>query len=417
MDGQRYFTVTTSDAGFADKVEYQLHILYRLGEACGFHYIHTPLTFPRSWHSPTHSLTNAKNAIERKLFLDLEMRIPGYRLIHGALSKVIGLLDNAIGDSGDKLNRFLGLDKITPRITDACFSNFQITDIPVEDILMDGDVKILNDLRAAIDRWCPLTHSKIYRFTMEQISYPSIAKIKNSLMRARVDMDSGNFLRIRNNYWSAREHCPVELPFDPMKIKVVIHCRLGDWTVIPIGDRSLYVHGSLVSREQFEKIDPMAQNTPIGAYEHVMCRMFTEFGPELFSCIFISDGYARTLESIVVALRRKELALTRSEFKLLQNLAKTGDQSLRDAALKLNAYAVIGESNETLCKAIHAIANADVLVYGNNKGFSYGVHKLFHKGGSSVKISVEDDLDAACRAVDEMMKLLKQPPPKHPRRE
>jgi hypothetical protein len=36
------------------------------------------------------------------------MRIPGYRLIHEALSKGIGLLENAIGDSGDELNRFLG---------------------------------------------------------------------------------------------------------------------------------------------------------------------------------------------------------------------------------------------------------------------------------------------------------------------
>src|SRR5215469_14344755 len=100
----RYFTVTTHDSGIADKVSWQLRTFYSLGAACGFHYIHTPLTFPRSWRSPTHSLTTAIYAIERKLLLDLRIRIPGYRLIHGALSKGISLLGDAVGDSGDKLN-------------------------------------------------------------------------------------------------------------------------------------------------------------------------------------------------------------------------------------------------------------------------------------------------------------------------
>jgi hypothetical protein len=404
MDGKRYFTITTKEAGFADKVSYQLHTFYRLGAACGFHYIHTPLAFPRSWHSPTHSLRTAKYAIERKLFLNLGMRIPGYRLVHGLLSKGIDLLDDVIGESGDKLNRFVGFDKITPCINDAYFSSLKIMDIPVED-LMNADVEILNDLRAAIDGCCPITPSKIYRFAVERISYPNIAKIEKFLMQAYVDMESANFLGIRNNYWSARQEWPVKLPFNPEKIKVVIHYRLGDRTVLPIGQKVLYIHGPLVSRRPLEevmKIDPVARQTSVGDYENIMRRLFSEFGKDAFSCIFISDGYARTLESILVALRRRELRLTQTELKLLQEVTRSGDQRLRDAAAKMNAYPIIGESNETLCKCIHAIASADVLVYGN-KGFAYGVHKLFHEDRGSVKISVEDNLDAACQRVGKMI--------------
>jgi hypothetical protein len=405
MDGQRYFTIATNDSGIADKVSYQLHILYRLGAACGFHYIHTPLTFPRSWHSHAHSLRTTKYWIERKLFLDLGMRIPGYRLIDRALSKSISLLDYAINDSGNKLNRFLGFDKIVPRITDACFSNLHTVNIPVEDILINADVKTLDDLRAAINRCCPITPSKMYRFAVEQMTYPDLEKIKNLLVKAGVDIKSYDFLGIRDNYWRARQDWPLNLPFAPEKIKLVIHYRLGDSTVLPLGGRSLYIHGrTVVDRERFEEIwkcDP-GRNTSSVKYERIMFRLFNEFGRKSFSFIFISDGYTRMLESIMFALRRKELNLTLTELRIIRDVEQLGDQSLRDLAVKLNAYPIIGESNETLCKCIHAIASADVLVYASG-GFASGVHSLFNQNRSSMRISVEGNPDAACRRIGEMM--------------
>jgi hypothetical protein len=405
MADKRYFTVTTHDSGLADKVSWQLRTFYSLGAACGFHYIHTPLTFPRSWRSPTHSLTTAIYAIERKLLLDLRIRIPGYRIIHGALSKGISFLSDAVGDSGDKLNRFLGFDKITPRITDADFSSLQRVDIPVADILTNSDIKVLNDLQTAIDRCCPITSSRIYRFPVERITPSNIAKVKDLLVQSHADMDSGIFLGIRENYWSARQDRPVELAFDPEKIKVVIHYRLGDRAFLPMGDTGLYIHGSSITRELPEdimKVDWMGRDTLLSDYENIMCRLFAKFGTDTFSCIFISDGYARTLEYLLPALGRRKLWLSQSELKVVREITKSGDQWLRDTAAKLNAYPIIGESNETLCKCIDAIASADVLVYGN-PGFAYSVHRLFHKGGSSVTIAIEDDLDEACQRVGKMI--------------
>src|SRR5207248_2187756 len=125
-------------------------------------------------------------------------------------------------------------------ITDPCFSHFRTVDIPLNDILINDNIKTFDDLRDAMDR-LPITESTVYRFVVERLTYSNIAQVRELLLQAGIDLESHTFLKIRESYWNARQVWPMSAPFENTKIKVVIHLRIGDIAVLPLGNRNLYI--------------------------------------------------------------------------------------------------------------------------------------------------------------------------------
>src|ERR1700730_10951007 len=114
MRASQYFMVETTEAGIADQVANQLRILYKVGIACGYEYLHTPLSFRRSWNSKLHSFQEIRYGIEKFLLLKCGLRIPQYRLFNAIFNKLISLLEKGLGalfKEDETLIHFLGLNK------------------------------------------------------------------------------------------------------------------------------------------------------------------------------------------------------------------------------------------------------------------------------------------------------------------
>src|SRR5690242_13657886 len=123
MKVKRYFTVVTSDSGIVDKLAYQMRILYSLGIACKYQYVHTPISFGRSWQSS--SFKKIIDKFEKTLFFKLGICIPTYvekflSRVERVLNKLDELLDKFYQKRKyDTINQFLGLDKFDFYINDS----------------------------------------------------------------------------------------------------------------------------------------------------------------------------------------------------------------------------------------------------------------------------------------------------------
>lgn len=401
----RYFSVETTDSGLVDKLAYQLRILYHVGMACGYEYVHSPLSFRRSWRSKASGLQRARNQLERLMFFKWGSRIPAYRLIDKAwniTSRVERLL-GALFKEERAFSRFLGLDRFDQYITDKKFQNYTVIDVPYDRILENNAFTNIHQLRGAIEEFIAPSNPVVYRFSAGRM-YPYIARLKGLLEASGVDTEDYNFLDLSGRYWAARNKWPVSLVPDNGKINVVIHIRRGDSTVIDLGKRRIYLHGGLVTREAFERlldVDPGRQ-VDTREYKLLLDKMFDEFGADNFSCTLISDGYEQTLNLVIKAIYRGHLRLDDQELTNLRRYIMSPDEELLELAGHTNAYAIIGESNSNLCKSIHALACADIVLYGS-LGFSFGVHKLFSKGQDSIMVGVKDDYNQHRRRIGMMM--------------
>ena len=397
MSATRYFTVQTKESGIDDKLGYQLRILYKVGIACGYEYLHTPISFRRSWKSKSDWFQKIRYGIEQFLLLKCGFRIPQYWLVNAIFNKLISLLDKCFGalfKADDTLTCYLGLDTFDCCITDKPFSAYTIMDIPFEQILETTSITDFAQLNQAIEALTSAHNQVIYRFSADRI-YPYISSLRRLLVNSGLGCDY-RFLNIAEKYWSARHKWPVSLPFDDEKIKVVIHIRRGDSVVIDLCKRQIFLHGDIVTREEFEKIlerDPGRRTIDICKYWSFLRGIFDEFGEDNFSCILISDGYARTFNILLRAIHGGRLILNRDEWKTLRRLIKSADQELSEVFKHRNVYPIIGESNMNLCKSIHALACADIVIY-RSSGFAAGVHQLFRRREDSVMIPVEGQTDA-----------------------
>ncbi|OYD99135.1 hypothetical protein CDG77_02405 [Nostoc sp. 'Peltigera membranacea cyanobiont' 213] len=404
MKVKRYFTVVTSDSGIIDKLAYQMRILYSLGIACEYQYVHTPISFGRSWQS--YYLKKFIDKFEKILFFRLGLRIPTYiekvfSRVERLLNKLDDFLDNFYNKRKyDHLNRFLGLDKFEFYINDSKFSEYTVVDIPLDKILAETHISSLSQLREAMEIFLNKTDGAICCFSAMRM-YPYLSEITRILAKSDIDIDNYQYLNFSERYWTGKDKSFLDLPFKSGKIKVVIHIRRGDSMIIDLGSQKIYLHGEVMTSEDFKRLLEVdaGREIEICEYEPLLQNIFNEFGEDKFSCIVISDGYDLTFSRIVRAISRGQLKLNHREVKILRKIGNSPKEQFANFLKYPNVSTIIGESNTNLLKSIHALACADIVIY-SSIGFAYGVHKIFRQNQSSVMINVKNHDDSYLKSID-----------------
>jgi hypothetical protein len=403
MKVKRYFTVVTSDSGIVDKLAYQMRILYSLGIACEYQYVHTSISFGRSWQS--YSFKKIIDKFEKILFFRLGFRIPTYIekifiRVERLLNKLDDFLDNFYNQRKyDHLNQFLGLDEFEFYINDSKFSEYTIVDIPLDKILAETHISSLSQLREAIEIFLNKTDGAICCFSAMQM-YPYLSEVTRILAKLDIHTDNYQYLNFSERYWRGKDKSFLDLPFKSGKIKVVIHLRRGDSMIIDLGSQKIYLHGEVMTSEDFKRLLEVdaGREIEICEYEPLLQNIFNEFGEDKFSCIVISDGYDLTFSRIVRAISRGQLKLNHSELKILRKIGNSPKEQFANFLKYPNISTIIGESNPNLLKSIHALACADIVIYGSI-GFAYGVHKIFRQNQSSVMINVKNHDDSYLKSI------------------
>ena len=112
MKKQYFFTIKTlKSAGIADQLS-QLLRLYRLGKALSFTYVHTPLTFPRSYH------LSFQEKLIKKISTSLSI-FPHFQIF------------------SDNIADFLGINNQDVCIIDEEFCTYKTVKVPLEDFFED----------------------------------------------------------------------------------------------------------------------------------------------------------------------------------------------------------------------------------------------------------------------------------------
>ncbi|MDB5021221.1 MAG: hypothetical protein JWQ28_2348 [Pedobacter sp.] len=407
----RYFTVITNDSGIVDKLAFQMRILYNLGAACGFIYVHTPLAYERSLQS--HHFRNITDKIETFLFFNLKLKVPMFiEKIVRQLDRVLSKLDHFFNKyidwrKHDTLNKFLGLDDFNNRVNEKKFSRYSIVDVPLKEIVTNNNITTLEKFKEVLESHIIEAENVIYSFSSERI-YHHLADLAKILANSRIDVSNYQYLSFSEKYWRVKDRSVLHSPFQEGKLKVVIHIRRGDSVVVDLGSQKIYVHGDVTTYDEFQgvlKIDS-GREIVLDEYKPIVRKIFQEFGETNISCVVISDGYELTFRRIVRAISRGQLRLKHDELEMVRQLHRSATEEPTELLNYQDVSYIIGETNSNLVKSIHALACADVVIYGSI-GFSFGVHKLFRKNMSSVMIDVKNKHDDYLDGITTMIAAIK----------
>jgi hypothetical protein len=397
---KRYFTIQFSDStGLADQLINHLSLLYGVGVACQYEYIHMPMQFPRSWKSPT--VHDGLERFYQGCVFGAGLKLPtfvakGLRLLCNRLALVAKRLPKS---KRDGLADFLGVNHIAGRSMLPIAKATKPTRIFLDDILKSKDITSLEQLIAQIDATLNKRDSHFCQFVPRPELYQYLPKLFALINAHPVNGFEQMRLTLNQQYWHMRSLTPLPSPFivtsNRSALNVAIHVRLGDSLVIDLGSKKVFLHGDVIttSQEQYEQIlgsDSSRQAISLADYRHLLMQLFEQFGSDNFSCLLMSDGYARTRRLLSCAISEGVLPLNSKEISQLKRGLDKAEADLQSAFQEYdNVSILLGESNQNLLACIHAFACADVLIYGVG-GFSAHVHELFRKNQRSAVTKVDE---------------------------
>ena len=359
---EKFFTVIPLNVGIGDQTD-QMSILYALGSACKYKYVHTPLVCERS---------TLGSLITRKV------------------SKHISFLRK----SSNRLIKFLGLDRHEVNINDNKFHGYHIVNVNLYEILQNNNISNIFDFKKYIDdTTISFSEPIIYSFVWIPKIYPLNAKIQSLIHTARANESSLNF-KFSEKYWKARETWSVTLPFDENKIKIAVHLRKGDTACIHLKDKIIdswklrYI--SSVNDAKFIQADTLK-------YYHVLQKIFTKYGEDKFSVVVLSDGYKRTFRRIRMAMLQGKLSIY--DWVELNLIETKYNEEFEIFAKHSNIHTIIGESEENLLKSIHAVVCADIVIT-RCSGFAWRMQKFRQADNSAVMIDVSKSNDQLLKSIE-----------------
>lgn len=355
-----FFTAIPLNVGIGDQTD-QISMLHALGRACAYKYVHTPFVCGRSTLSS---------------------------LIVRRISKHIGFLRK----NSAQLIKFLGLDKHELNINDNKLLGYQILDVNLYKLLQENNISNISDLRKHIEVIIPFSEGIIYSFVWTPRMYLLKSKIQSLIHSAKVDKSTLKF-EFAEKYWQAREYWSVALPFDKNKIKIAVHMRKGDTACIHLNNKVIdawklkYINS--IDEAKYKQAD-------ILEYYLLLQKIFTRYGEDKFSVVFLSDGYKRTFRRIKTAMLQGKLSIY--DLIKLNSIERRYNEEFKIFAKHPNISTIIGESEEKLLKSIHAIICADIVITGSF-GFAWRMQKFRKADNSAVMININ-------RYDDQILKLI-----------
>jgi hypothetical protein len=353
-----------SAAGLNDKI-HALTTLYCLGKACSFTYVHTPFDCPRSYP---------------------------YNFILSLVEKTTSMPLRSI--LSQRIIKFLGLDRFELNIDKKI--HHSILEVNLEEILLNNNLHNISQLKSHLLSLRNESNRSILVFTWTYQMY----SFANKLYSLLAEFEEFNpvkevpSLKLSENYWEARKKYPICVPFDDTRVKIVIHIRKGDVAPIILKDGTVLVE---------EPQEELFKSGDTKCYFCLLEKIFDRFDSELFSVIVLSDGYRPAFREVRSRIRKRKLSLSPDQKNELFLLEKQLNSEF-DCFLRFKDVSVIIDgTEEDLFKSIHALACADVLIYGGG-GFSRQMHRYFKvKGRDSVLISIKEDFECSINHIEHLL--------------
>lgn len=156
-------------------------------------------------------------------------------------------------------------------------------------------------------------------------------------------------------------------------------------------------------------VDPNRRPIEISDYKEIIGAILDRFGSERFSIILISDGFRRTFEVIKNAKRKASHFLKDISWRDIADSARNACRELDIGLSESDGFMqIIGESDANLRLAIHALASADIVLWGTG-GFAYFTHTLLRRPDSSaITLHVRDGKAAALEQIGQFIETSKQ---------
>lgn len=355
-----FFTIRVGLAGLGDQLN-QLSYLYALGKALSYTYVHTPFVCPRS-----SSLSLCSRLIRR-------------------FSKSIGYLN-----THDRVVKFIGLDRHDLNINDAYFSGYKIVDVDLEPALSTNTNPTIFQIKKYIDKLESCPQPALYSFTWTPGMYDLIPKLDHLMSTLSTSENNIDF-DFAARYWQARSSDPIDLPFDNNKITVAVHIRRGDTACINLNGKIISTLGNVRYVNSInEATDKWMEQ--IATYEYYNCirHLFNRYGEDSFSVVVLSDGYDRTFDIIKHKSNIHNLGLNKHELRQLNKLHHSYEKDdMHIFKQHPNISTIIGESQRKLFHSIHAIACADIVIYGS-RSFAIRMHEFRKPNHTSIMINVRE---------------------------
>ena len=342
------FTAIPLNAGIGDQTD-QISILYALGKACEYKYVHTPFTCDRS---------TLGSLITRKLARHVKY----------------------LRKSSSQLIEFLGLNRHELTITDNTFQEHKILDINLYELLQRNNIFTIADFKKCIGT-APIYKHTIYSFVWTPKMYLLKHKIQSLIDSTKIDRNRLQF-NFNEKYWQAKKHLSVALPWDENKIKVAVHIRKGDTACVRL-DRKIIDAWRLQYIDNIN--DSKYQHTDISEYYFFVREIFNRYGADKFSVVLISDGYKRTFRRIKTAMLQCKLNIY--DLPQLKIIERKYYEELEMFDKHPNISTIIGESEDKLFKSIHAVVCADIVVTGSF-GFAWRMQKFREADNPALAIDV-----------------------------
>ncbi len=318
------FTIEVpKNVGLSDQV-WHLDQLYHLGRSPSYTYVHSPFTCPRSYRS----------SWWQKI---------GFYLKKGFFST----------QQADRLIKFLGLEDLEPNINNSYFRKWQKIIINIDKILEKNTDLDISQLKQIIQSNSSAKEI-IYVFSTEGL-YPFTFQIDQLIQQAE-SKGIAQDLNFADQYWQARSKMPINIPFDPNKIKILLHIRKGDTACVQLNHKTIYTHGAMAKiANSFEELNGYFRK-PVEDREYhlILHKIFAKYGNQAFSTIVISDGYNGTFRTILKSLLKEQIYLNFKEIIQLIIMQLSANSKFEDFLSYSDTSIIIGEYNQNLLKSIQA---------------------------------------------------------------
>ena len=327
-----YFTILhqTNNAGFTDQL-LQFSTFYKLGLALEYKYVHTSFTSTRS---------------------------------------------------SERIYDFLGFNTYWKlHISNYHFVNCHFIELGIEDkLLEEQEINKLTRLKKWIHDFVldsfqknKLNCKKVVVVRFRLIGSRSFFKLINSSIT-----DFPDHLIPRDIYLSARKQYPRASRFISGTIKLLVHIRQGDTTILETPWNTFI---PLKGKRKLQEVNNLAlsgiPHIKVREYYNFIKQLIKQFEENFFSVVVSSDGYKRAVEKVYND--REKFDWTSKQVTDFYNFYTLYDESqfriFNDIS---NSICLIGEEDENLYDLIHSALTANIIVVSNQQRMMLKLLSFFH---------------------------------------
>ncbi len=353
-----YFSVIPyAKAGFSDQL-LQFSAFYKLGLSLEYKYIHLPFSCERS--------QSIKLSIFEKIIRKVTKKIP--HLKKSILS--IPYFKNVFFESLFDIYEFLGFhqyfDSVNPHIE---IQRLNVINMDLSDQLLEQNniscfQELLTFIKNSIENELTSCTSDLL------VQFRLVGGRKN--LFSLINLNTPNLqelLNLRDIYFKKQEDFKCKSRFPNDKIKVLIHIRQGDTSVIKTPWQT-YIPVRSINRvdpnyfDEYSDVSDIKSNETVFQvidYYNFLMGLLSSLDNNSYSILTCSDGYQRAFE--ILEWNLDKLRLNADKIRNLKRSKKSYDKKCFDIFYKLsNSKCLVGESSKNLCDLIHSTLMADLVI-------------------------------------------------------